>query len=143
MISLGFCIDGLADDELATANTKMNLAAARALFNLSADSGHWLSDREIPHLISQRSGIPVQHMEPLASVFPTTYLTRYLFARHSLELTQTGGNRYYILNTDSQGGGFHWFVVAITYAPRASSKRRSVAELSDAGAEGLNREKFR
>ncbi|XP_055334216.1 zinc finger MYM-type protein 1-like [Paramacrobiotus metropolitanus] len=71
--------------------------------------------------------------QPTAGDFDTHFIQS-VYPQHAVQLRENGGTRYYILNTDSTGRGFHWFVVAITYganerdAPR-TSQRRELKEL--------------
>ena len=121
-------INEIPEADLAQANTRAGVSAARRFLGLPPNSNKWINDEEIERLVSHRTSIDRPALQGMLSVERTTFLTRYLFARHSLELRDTGGVRYYILSTASTGKGFHWYVVAIQYAANASrnNKRRSL-----------------
>lgn len=126
-------ISGLSDDEIAEANTRSAVAAGRRFFNLPANSNHWLTQTEIYRLIGQRTSLDLRQTYHITAVDTTQQFISFIFARHALELQDTGGTRYYVLNTDSAGSGFHWYIVAVTYAPKQqviNPQKRSIGDLS-------------
>lgn len=68
---------------------------------------------------------PKENMR-LVTVDTNAYFAHSIFAKHSLELQETVGNRHYALKTDSAGKRFHWYVIVIPYVASNQPSMKAV-----------------
>ncbi|GAV08980.1 hypothetical protein RvY_18592 [Ramazzottius varieornatus] len=124
----------VSDDEMAGVNTRSVAINGRSFMGLGARSTRWLSSTEVIRLAANRMNINMSYaIQNLVNVGRTRHFVDHMFPMYSLLLRETGGTRYYALNTDSIGNGRHWYVVAVTYGPNLGvikDPRRAIKELS-------------
>ncbi|GAV03803.1 hypothetical protein RvY_14182 [Ramazzottius varieornatus] len=124
----------VSDDEIAGVSTRSVVINGRSFMGLGARSTRWLSSTEVIRLAANRMNINMSYaIQNLVNVGRTQHFVDHMFPMHSLLLRETGGTRYYVLNTDSIGNSWHWYVVAVTYGPNLGvikDPRRAIKELS-------------